>query len=321
MVLPPMNSVPSMSLVLPEQQEGGPAGLSAASHRDGIYYRSREPHPDWIRALRDLSPVTDAHGYLLLVWEPGEPWNPWQRWMLYEGVRPELVFDLESPSGRAMMAELNGPHPRSEGHMCHDDVPEQFLCTCRDARGRIRRTGTWRGGPTDMITLRQYQLYRETGLWCNPFWVVQGDLGGHQFNYDGFQRRLMVQHGLEPDPPRIGSLPYAEPDGRVWRQIIRYNRLIAMDQTLSEYRQTMGEGYGAYKAEIEKDMRRQFVSFLADQTREEADLFISGIRKGEAGDVPRTDTDWERVDELSSKDYIETGVMNHTSAYLPKLTQ
>lgn len=305
--------LPPMAPVRPEQHESGHAGPSAVP-LDFVYYRSREPHPDWVRSLEELSPPEDVtkHGVLKLVWEPGETWNPWQRWMIYEGIDPLLIINGEPAVDPEILAELTGPHPRSEGHMCHSDVPEQFQCLCR------RKLGRWKGGPVQLITLRQYQLYRETGLYCIPFWVIQGKLGGHQFNYDNFQRRLMVQEGLEPDPPIIGSLPFAEPDHRVWRQLRRFNRLIAMDKSLSEYRELMGAGYGQYKAEVEKQMRKQFVDFLAEQTREEADLFITGIRKGEADDAPKTDTDWDRVDELSTKDYIETGIMNHTRAYLPR---
>lgn len=305
---------PSMGLVRPEQHESGHVGLSAATV-DALYYRSREPHQSWVRALEELSPRSDVHGWLKIFWEPGEPVAPVQRWMLYEVVDPLLTIEGELAIDREVLAELSGPHPRSEGHMCHDNVPGQFQCMCR------KKLGRWKRGPCQLITLRQYQIFHETGLYANPFWCIEGENGGHQTSYSQLERQELIGLGREPDPPAPGSLPYAEPDGRTWRQIQRFNRLMAMNNNIAEYRETMGSGYREYKAEIEKEQRRQFVSFLGDQTREEADLFLEGIRKGEAGDLARTDTDWERVDELSAQDYIETGIMNKTRAYLPQLSR
>lgn len=302
-------------------QSGWPStspGLSLHREGDGVFYRSREPHPDWVRALAELSPPSREHGFLGIVWEAGDPWIPGQRWVLYEFVR----IDLEVPyRGKWVLAlddetleDLHGPNPRSVGHMCADNVPDQFQCLCR------RKLNAWKGGPTARITLRQYQVFKETGMFANPFWIIQGGNGGHLAGYDAMQRKLLTQQGLPADPPSVGQLPYAEFDGRVLRQIRRYNRLQAAGNNIEQYRKQMGEGYGAHRASIEKEMRRQWVAYLADQTREEASDFIDAERKGEMDHVRKTDIDWARVDELAEHDFIETGAVNRTSAYLPKLS-
>lgn len=297
--------------------EGGPFLLPSASS-DSVFYRSREPDPAWVRALEETSPPSDRHGFLRPVWEPGDPWIPGQRWVLYEFLNINIEVEYRGRWERVLddetLDDLFGPHPRSTGHMCADSVPDQFQCHCR------RKLNAWRGGPTARITLRQYQLFKETGYFANPFWVVQGENGGHPVSFDSMQRKWLQQLGKPTEPPALGELPFAEPDGRTWAAIRRYNRLQAMGNNIEQYRKQMGAGFAAHKAEIEKEMRRQWVAFLDDSTKEEAADFIDAQRKGEMEHVAKTDTDWVRVDELSTRDYIETGQMHHTRAYLPQLT-
>lgn len=295
------------------------ASLPSLSHEeDAVFYRSREPHPDWVRALEEISPPSSVHGYLRIVWEPGDPWIPGQRWTLYEFVRIDLEVEYKGRWELALddetLEDLHGPHPRSTGHMCADRVPTQFQCLCR------RKLNAWKGGPTARITLRQYQLFKETGMFANPFWIIQGGNGGHLAGYDAIQRKMLQQEGLPTEPPSVGELPFAEFDARVLHQIRQFNRLHAMGNNIAEYRRTMGADYGAYKAGIEKEMRRQWVRYLANQTREEAADFIDAERKGEMDHIQKTDIDWERVDDLATQDFIETGSMNRTSSYLPRLS-
>lgn len=296
---------------------GGPSGLPSVWVDQGfdnrVFYRSRETPTEWTRALRELSPVSDVHGFLDIVWEPGDPWIPGQRWVLYEFVRIDLEIEYKGKWERAIdpaiIEELRGPHPRSEGHMCHPNVPKQFRCLCR------HKMNAWKGGPCQLITLTQYQLFQKTGMFANPFWVIQGNRGGHKSSFDSMEKRLLQAEGLPTDPPYLGELPYAPFDGRVLQQIGRHNRLLALDNNLSAYRQTMGAGYGQHKATIDKEMRRQFVAFLGDQVREEALDFTDAYRKGEFA-AGGTTADWEAVDEKATQEYIETGRMHRTSAYL-----
>lgn len=299
---------------LREQEVVG--GLSLLpSVTDSLFYRSREPRPEWVRALEEISPPSNRHGFLKVCWEAGDPWIPGQRWTLYEFLNPDIEVMYKGRWERVLdeetIADLKGPHPRSTGHMCADGVPKQFQCLCR------RKLNAWKGGATTRITLRQYQLFQETGYFANPFWIIQGDNGGHPVSYDSMQRKWLQQLGKPTEPPAMGELPYAEPDGRVWAAIRRYNRLAAMGNNIEQFRRTMGEGFGAYKAEIEKEQRRQWCAFLDDSTREEAADFTDAYRKGEMEHLPKTDTDWVKVDELSTHDFIETGVMNSARAYLP----
>lgn len=301
----------------PQRVVGGPSGLPSVwldtNVNDQVFYRSREPHPEWVRALRQISPKSDVHGWLFLDWDPGEPCAPRQRWVLDELVDPRMQIEYKGKWGPAVdpaiVEELEGPHPRSSGHMCHWNVPEQFQCLCR------RKFGAWRGGPCQLITLRQYQLYQRTGHFALPFWTIQGGNGGHQASYNSIEKEWLQQQGLPTSPAGVGEWHYAPFDGRVTANIVRHNRLLALDGNLSAYRKQQGSGYQAHRSAQQKEMRRQWVAFLEHQSREEAADFQDAYRKGEI-EKGGTTADWEKIDEMATNEFIETGRMRRTHAYL-----
>lgn len=259
----------------------------------------RDVPPDWIRTLRALSPKSDEVSWLYLHWEPGDPWVPGQRFVLYQMLHESFV-DFE------LVRELDGPHPRSEGHMCSVKVPGQFQCLCR------RKTEGWRGGPS-AVTLTQWQLYRATGYVPLPFWIIQGTTGGHKWAFDEQERDMLKMADLPSEPPPLGFLPYAPFDERVVKQIVQHNRLLQMDQTISEYRRTMGAGYEAHKADVAKQMRKNWMGYLATQMQDVNELFIRAAKNGEMDNLPKSNIDYVKLEELASAHYVETGrVLHHT---------
>jgi len=146
----------------------------------------------WQPELDRIAPPT-ARGLssLRLVWEPGEPWAPVGRWIIYECVPAE-----RAPMG--IFEELRGPNPRSFGRW--DPVARVF-----------RRERMF------VISRRQWLLYRETGLYGRPLWVVQGSHGGHKREWSEVEQTVIGMMTGQPeaiDPPAPGDLPYAEPDER-----------------------------------------------------------------------------------------------------------
>jgi hypothetical protein len=274
--------------------------LAGAPAAPADYIRDRQPPADWIRSLREVSEKSDEVGWLYLHWEAGDPWVPGQRWVLYEMLHEKWVDD-------AVMDELRGPHPRSEGHMCSTKVPKQFGCLCR------RKLGAWRGGPCQLVTLTQYQLYRTTGYVAKPFWIIQGTTGGHLWEFDESEREILRYANLPSEAPRLGALPYAPFDGRVLRQIMRRNRLRAMGGSIEAYKQTMGAGYDVYRQKIAREMRARYVEYLEQQLQDVNELFIRAAKKGDLDDQPRTDVNWEKVEEASTATYIEEGHQLHPS--------
>lgn len=165
-------------------------------------YIERLDTPDeWTEELERIVPIREGLSYLKIVWEPGEHWDPAQRWMLYQ------MWPLSED--HMMKRMLDGPNPRTFGY--YDKVAKRFK----------RR----RGAP--MISMRQWLLYQETGRLAVPYWVVQGDRGGHRWEFTQTEKMIIAHKTGHADvsPPVIGSLPYAPVDNRVFSKLANLDRL------------------------------------------------------------------------------------------------
>ena len=275
------------------------------------FIHEQRPPSEWTRRLRDFSPVSESMGFLECVWEPGDPWQPVQRWYLYEMLHPSIVHPDE-------LEQLRGPHPRSSGHACTSVPISSWVvkpakdyqpCLCR------AKTESWRKGPCPDITLTQWNLTRrmreEYGVEYvgRPFWIIQGGHGGHKLGFTHEEQRMLEAEGVPTSTPDPGTLRYAALDERVIRKITRFNRLWQFANNADEYRHAMGEGYEQYRKEIEKKLRTQLVAMLKEHALDDAEYFIKAADAGEMDKLPKTDIDYEQLDELNDQRYIETGQM------------
>jgi hypothetical protein len=274
------------------------------------FIHDREPPREWVRRLEQLSPPTDAHSFLRIVWEAGDPWIPAQRWTVQQMVHPSVV----DPD---FLKELRGPNPRSEGHMCtsmptHEwpvrPPPGYRPCFCR------RKTEAWRGGPCSAITLSQWKTFQRTGYVPRPFWVIEGDKGGHRESFSPQEQMVLEFCGYPIETPRIGSREYAPFDERVLSQIPRFNRLWKLGVTLERFQRMMSrDGIRSFKQAEEQEARKQLLHEIEDEMREVSDLFVSAADKGEMDHLPRTEIDYERLSDMNDQHYVETGnVLSHT---------
>lgn len=135
-----------------------------------------------------------------MVWMAGDPWEPVQRWVVF-GLEPRTV----SPQAW-YWPELDRPSPRDAGH--YDRVARRFVAS-----------------PHQLFDLLTWTLYRETGCYARPFWIVQGRLGGHKVAYTTLEERYLRSRGLPDTPPNLGALDYAEPDERTFEAIGTQDRL------------------------------------------------------------------------------------------------
>ena len=284
--------------------------------RVGLEYDRPVP-PNWAARLREVSPPSKEHGYLHLVWEPGDQWRPVERWMLYEVVDPTspAMADAVDPG---LLAELQGPHPRTYGHICTEvpthewrgSAPKHYQpCLCR------HKTESWRRGPCLSVTLTQWRLYQKTGLVGFPFWTIQGNKGGHKFTFTRQESLLLEKEGFPPEPPPPGFMCYAPYDDRVARKIQRFNRLMRYRNSLRMYRQAMsGAGYAKVLADEDRALRLELVEHLKDQMQEANEFFIRGVKKGEHLNLPTSNVNYDRLAEESEAHYVETGQILHESA-------
>lgn len=244
----------------------------------------REPDPGWVATLRSMRPMTDEQAGLVIAWEPGDKWEPIQRWFVYE-VLPKRAIPA------AVLAQLEGPHPRSTGHGCFGKNEYGLHCLCPIPKMR------WVDGPAPGITRQAWLLYRKYGGWARPLWVVQGRSGGHKYRYTQWESRLCKAAGVRPEPPVAGNLPYAEPDGRTWDCLGMY----ADPDILKMYRGIVGYGMrnlGALEGTEQKVAEfaaTQILKSFGMKAREHADELSWAMRNS---DTPRgisaPDVDMER---------------------------
>ena len=270
------------------------------------FVHERDPKPEWVEQLREVSVLTDAHGQLEIVWEPGDPWFPCQRWTLWETLHVSQVDPEE-------VEALRGPNPRGEGHMCTKvRVPGQFACQCP------RKLEAWRGSPNPGVNLTQWKLFQQTGRVGRQFWVIEGDRGGHKWLLTEEEKKILCAHGRDPDAlPEAGSMPYAEFDARVMQHITRFNRLRQLRLSLDQYKRRMGKHYQLHRAQVERDIRRQFVDWMDAQMKPEYDLFVHSAKKGEMDDQAKSTIAWDALGEQAVEQFVETGVLPHPSQLQP----
>lgn len=226
---------------------------------DGVFYWRREAPAEWHEAIGRLAPRTDRASHLALFWDSGTPSQPIQRWGVYECT--PLAFVPPWKLG-AFLAD----HP----------------CTC--ARESVE-LGTCRhcGGFQSPGRAQILDYLHRTECLALPFWVVQGDTGGHKYRYTTVEENWMRLAGRPQEPPRPGSLPYAEIDNRVLRQIRRFDRT----------RRAWGDLAKAYHEE-QNEARLAFGSALADYLDEGVDRALDMVpiraRSAIVDEVPRSFT-------------------------------
>lgn len=197
----------------------------------------------WQEALDDVAPRRGDLSYLKIVWEPGELWDPIQRWMIYQ-----MIPMADNPADDLFRPMLEGPHPRKFGY--YDRHLGRF----------VRRPGA------PMVSMQQWELYRETGRLAHPYWVVQGDEGGHRFEFTRTEkaiiRRAIGQKDV--DPPMIGSLPYAPVDNRVTAKLSNLDRL-RKDEFAVAFMYRNPEKFDAEQERILKDAEKALWGWLETQ--------------------------------------------------------
>lgn len=278
------------------------------SHVRAAFTYDRTPPEEWVRRLRELSPVADDRGWLEFVWEAGDPWAPVQRWELWEMVHPSLVDPSE-------VAELRGAHPRADGHPCTSTPVSSWAvspgknyqpCLCR------HKLEKWKGSLSG-VSLTSWKLFQRTAYVGRPFWVIQGTGGGNKFGFTHEEGLLLEAEGYPPVAPPSGSLPYASFDQRVISQITRFNRLWQFRNNIEDYRDAMGPGYEQYRKQVAKELRKQLVAHLKQQMADVEPLFLKADDAGELENQPRTDIDYDRLEPQSEEHYVETGNVLHHS--------
>jgi hypothetical protein len=223
---------------------------------------TREPDAFLQREIDAIVPPTDKTSRLVLWWWAGDPWYPVERWTLLQAVPLTAL-----PPGwyrDALADALQGPHPRSTGHRRVEQQPDGTV-TYHE----------WVGGPSRGvgITTLEWEVYQSTGLWGRPWWIVQGDGGGHRYALSQEERQMVrvLTGGAMTDAPKPGAAPYADPDARLLERIMQFDRLQkwpAFARDAADRLAAMDQEAIAAKAEYRRLLWRHIAAQVGAHTNE-----------------------------------------------------
>lgn len=260
--------------------------------------------------LDAVSPKADNLAWLHLAWEPGEVVTVMhttpngtieetfdqrvERWVLWQ-IQPVQFIPPH------ILKELQGPHPRSSGQW------RPYL------RGDGTRGARWFGGPCAYVTRQQWELFQTTGGFATPWWVVQGDKGGHRVTLSPPEMALYAAEfgvGLDAvEVPRMGQLPYADFDRRT------IDAIHAHDQ-LSQFAGMAGLGsrYGEFllraMAEKEEQARaKAYDNVFVGMAEEYADELSWALRRDEMAWRPKATDEKDRFDADEARESYIRGTL------------
>lgn len=200
--------------------------------------------PDWIDELRRVSPISRVHSYLMPYW-----YRVGQRWVLYDVLPIEAIDDeLDTGSGftgAELRVIMDGPRPSER----LDPVP---------------------------ISDTQHEMWRVWHGFARPYWVLQGDQGGHQVHFSPDQSTALLRMGLPSEPPKIGDLNPCPFDNRVIQQLQHLNRLHQFQDSIDRLRQSGSpEAAKAEQERIERMVRESEMAFIEAQMRPLVEMSMS----------------------------------------------
>lgn len=245
---------------------------------------------EWERRLAEFSPQTNRFTWLKIIWEQGYAWEPVERYMVYQMV-PAHAVDPE------ILEQLQDPHPPSKHGNYYDSHFDNGDGT----------TGKFILNPDCLITERAWNMYRETGCWGRPYWVIQGTNGGHKRWFSKNEKKLLRLLGLPDEPAAPGDLPYAEFDEKCEANLRLVDVLKGAHSELRRRRALSTQGHEERESETEKAFRIQLMRFLADQVAEIAPDVHKGLVDSGAARMRGNQKAKEKFWEESEQDFIETG--------------
>lgn len=229
---------------------------------------------EWEQLVKQASPRHDHLSWLYPVYEPGWPWEPVGRMMLFETYPNDVV----NPD---FLTELQGPDPAQ--------------LTTRDPFTGVINQKT-------MVTAMQWRIYQKIGRLAKPFWVVQGDGGGHKVFFSTEEKKLLRMAGYPDSLPAPGELPWAPIDERVIGHIHRYDKLRKASGNVRRMQRMSAAGAGLMR----QAHRKKIVDWLGGQIEDAAKAII---KEQQANDAPqdRTQLTPETVMDEQLAHYVEGG--------------
>jgi hypothetical protein len=243
----------------------------------------KQPPAEWVQALREISPESDAVSYLVFAWKEPLLEPARARWCLYEAI-PDALITTE----RRM--ELAGApyweRPLEE----------------RQAQAQV-------------VSGYQWMMYHEHRVDVRPFWCLQGAEGGTPLHHSRQERRFLTLMGQPADPLHVGALPYAGWDNRVRAAVVDRDRLVRFGGSITQLRDSGTPD--AFKSNVEaqeKAWRRQWWDHITARLAPSTELYAY-ILKHEDPDRHRQRAEDAIAAAEAKEVFIETGRMPDPSEY------
>jgi hypothetical protein len=243
---------------------------------------------EWDRDLRAMSPITDTTSHLRLAWKEPLFTPDLRRLVVYECVPEALIGD--------------------ERRMFLADTPYWELPQDQ------------RAGRASIVSAFQWEMYRVHRVDARPFWCVQGKDGGTPLSYSDIEKRWLRAMKQPDSPPHLGALPFAPWDNRVKEALVKRDRLAKLGSGIHTLKQRGSAAYLKAEAEsLEKEYRKQFLTWFSDTMQEQADVWAWYIGHSEVTHrLPKQ----SRAEWLASmaleESFIEHGVVPNEVSFLTK---
>lgn len=244
-----------------------------------MYRHTRPVPPEWQADLDRLNPEGEHMTKLVLHWYAGIEYEPVQRWAIWEVIPKAMWSEIlaqeqihgvpqEESLTYEMLTELRGPDPRSAG--------EWVDCKC-GAEEVCHHPGALRWLSESTVSRAQWEIHKETGGIPRLTWIIQGDKGGHAWQWGPNEYAWLLSTGITHEQasqlcraiPNPGELPYAPYDQRVYDALAKRDKLREWRQNISWQERTgrtrAGLWVGKDRGAAQVEFNRVMLKFLEDQ--------------------------------------------------------
>lgn len=250
-----------------------------------------EPPAEWVRRLREISPVTEKLSHLRFRYRAGSPD------MLHPDAQVKGVWELYSCTPRAMVSKDRAK--QFEKHWSELPASEQ-------------------PGRKALVTTYQHYMWHVHGVDVKRFWVLQGERGGTPAQYTEMERAILraaADHAamqgddmlVEEFP--IGALPPCQFSELSVRAIQARDRLIQAGMNMDRLQRMDSSAALASETDAaEKRFRSEWLDWWYAQIQPQAEFMKWYLTKSEADQTLRRASHEEANSVTEWKDrWIEHG--------------
>jgi hypothetical protein len=237
---------------------------------------AKQPPAEWERDLREISPVSEVHSYLIWKWSEPLLQPDLGRWCIYEAI-PNKAIDTE----RRHLLETSEPYVK-RGAGDHDQ----------------------------MVSPYQWEMYRTQRIDVRPFWCVQGEAGGTPLHLSSIEKRFLRMVGQPDRPKAVGELAFAPWDARVRAAVLERDRLLSLGKDVDRLAKTgTVAAVAAQREAAEREFRRKFWDWMTEKLAPNADALGHLMKSGNATHMRRETREESRAAADAKDVFIETGVL------------